>query len=97
MYFIELIAIQFVFGQICNVSFNYSNVQNTKQTQNLFHCVRQRIGMHYYQQPGKVSKMENHLGNDLQLVQESYYNVLFYFTCDFIYILLTIGTLFTFH
>ncbi len=41
--------------------------------------------------------MENHLGNDLQLVQESYYDVLFYFVCDFIYILLTIGTLFSFH
>ena len=41
--FIELIAVQFVFGQICNSSFNIANIQNTKQTQNLFHQVRQNI------------------------------------------------------
>lgn len=92
-----MIAVQFIFGQICNISFNYSNVQNTRQTQDLFHQVRQKIVAHYYQKPAKVSEMENHLGNDLQLVQESYYDVLFYFVCDFIYILLTIGTLFSFH
>lgn len=97
VYFIELIAVQFILGQICNVSFNYSNVQNTRQTQDLFHQVRQKIVAHYYQEPAKVSEMKNHLGNDLQLVQESYYDVLFYFVCDFIYILLTIATLFTFH
>lgn len=96
--FLELIAVQFVIGQICNVSFNLGSVQNTKQTQALFHQVRQRMVRHYYQQPAeKVSEMENHLGNDLQLIQESYYNVYFYFVCDFIYIILTIGTLFTFH
>lgn len=97
VYFVVLIAVQFIFGQICNISFNYSNVQNTRQTQDLFHQVRQKIVAHHYQKPAKVSEMENHLGNDLQLVQESYYDVLFYFVCDFIYILLTIGTLFSFH
>ena len=48
VYFIELIAVQFILGQICNVSFNYSNVQNTRQTQDLFHQVRQKIVAHYY-------------------------------------------------
>lgn len=96
--FLELIFVQFLIGQVCNVSFNWGSLQNTKQTQTLFHQVRQRIIRHYYQQPeDKVSEMENHLGNDLQLVQESYYNVYFYFVCDLIYIILTIGTLFTFH
>ncbi|CCI81516.1 ATP-binding cassette domain-containing protein [Lactobacillus hominis] len=95
--FLELIGMQFVFGQICNVSFNLASVENTKQTQNLFHSVRQRILHHYYQQPDKVSEMENHLGNDLQIIQDSYYHIYFYFLCDAIYIVLTIGTLFTFH
>lgn len=96
--FLELIFVQFLIGQVCNVSFNWGSLQNTKQTQTLCHQVRQRIIRHYYQQPeDKVSEMENHLGNDLQLVQESYYNVYFYFVCDLIYIILTIGTLFTFH
>lgn len=95
--FVELIAVQFVFGQICNSSFNIANVQNTKQTQNLFHQVRQNVVKHYYQKPDKVAEMENHLGNDLQMVQTSYYDVYFYFACDLIYIFFTIGTLFTFH
>lgn len=95
--FIELIAVQFVFGQICNSSFNIANVQNTKQTQNLFHQVRQNISKHYYQKPDKVADMENHLGNDLQMIQTNYYDVYFYFACDLIYVILTIGTLFTFH
>lgn len=95
--FIELIAVQFVFGQICNSSFNIANIQNTKQTQNLFHQVRQNIVKHYYRKPEKVADMENHLGNDLQMIQTSYYDVYFYFACDLIYIVFTIGTLFTFH
>lgn len=95
--FIELIAVQFVFGQICNSSFNIANVQNTKQTQNLFHQVRQNIAKHYYQKPDKVADVENHLGNDLQMIQTNYYDVYFYFACDLIYVILTIGTLFTFH
>ena len=41
--------------------------------------------------------MENHLGNDLQMIQTNYYDVYFYFACDLIYVILTIGTLFTFH
>lgn len=65
--FLELIFVQFLIGQVCNVSFNWGSLQNTKQTQTLFHQVRQRIIRHYYQQPeDKVSEMENHLGNDLQ-------------------------------
>ena len=95
--FIELIAVQFVFGQICNSSFNIANIQNTKQTQNLFHQVRQNIVKHYYRKPEKVADMENHLGNDLQMIQTSYYYVYFYFACDLIYIVFTIGILFTFH
>ncbi|WP_297820180.1 ABC transporter ATP-binding protein [uncultured Lactobacillus sp.] len=95
--FLILIAGQFVIGQICNVSYNLASVENTKQTQNLFHEVRQKIIHHYYQNPEKLSEMENHLGNDLQIIQDSYYSVYFYFLCDFIYIILTISTLFTFH
>lgn len=95
--FFELIAGQFVIGQICNSSFNIASVQNTKQTQCLFHEVRQDIVKHYYQKPDKVAEMENHLGNDLQMIQNSYYDVYFYFACDLIYVLFTIGTLFTFH
>ncbi len=95
--FVELIAMQFIIGQICNASFNVASVQHTEQTQNLFHQVRQNIVHHYYQKPVKVSEMENHLGNDLQMIQTSYYDVFFYFACDLIFIILTIGTLFTFH
>lgn len=95
--FIEMIGVQFIIGQICNSSFNIASVQNTKQTQNLFHNVRQKIVHHYYQKPDKVSEMENHLGNDLQMIQTSYYDVYFYFACDLIYVVFTIGTLFTFH
>lgn len=95
--FIALIGLQFAIGQICNVSFNLASVQNTRQTQQLFHRVRQRIIKHYYQSPTKVSQMENTLSNDLQLIQDNYYNLYFYFACDLIYVLLSIGTLFTFH
>lgn len=95
--FVEMIGLQFVVGQICNSSFNIASVQNTKQTQNLFHQVRQNIVKHYYQKPAKVAEMENHLGNDLQMIQSSYYDVYFYFACDLIYVVFTIGTLFTFH
>lgn len=95
--FLILIACQFIIGQICNSSFNLASVENTKQTQNLFHNVRQKVARHYYQHPEKLSEMENHLGNDLQIIQDSYYNVYFYFLCNVIYIILTIGTLFTFH
>lgn len=95
--FVELITGQFIIGQICNSSFNIASVQNTKQTQNLFHQIRQNIVKHYYQKPDKVAEMENHLGNDLQMIQTSYYDVYFYFACDLIYVVLTIGTLFTFH
>lgn len=96
-FFLELILVQFLIGQVCNISFNLGSVQNTKQTQALFHQVRQKMIRHFYQKPAKVSEMENHLGNDLQLIQENYYNIYFYFVCDLIYIILTIGTLFTFH
>ena len=95
--FIEMIGFQFIIGQICNSSYNIANVQNTKQTQALFHEVRQKLMHHFYQTPGKVSEMENHLGNDLQMIQTSYYDVYFNFACDLIYIAFTIGTLFTFH
>ena len=95
--FIEIIAGQFIIGQICNSSFNIASVQNTKQTQNLFHQVRQNMVRHYYQKPAQVAEMENHLGNDLQTIQSSYYDIYFYFACDLIYVFFTIGTLFTFH
>ena len=95
--FIELLALQFIVGQVCNASYNFASVQNTKQTQHLFHQVRQNILHHYYQTPAKVSEIENHLGNDLQLIESNYYGLFFNFTCDLIYTILTIGTLFTFH
>lgn len=95
--FVEIIAGQFVIGQICNLSFNIASVQNTEQTQSLFHQVRQNMIRRYYQKPDKVANMENHLGNDLQMIETSYYDVYFYFVCDLIYVLFTIGTLFTFH
>ena len=41
--FLELIFVQFLIGQVCNVSFNWGSLQNTKQTQTLFHQVRQPI------------------------------------------------------
>lgn len=77
-FFLELILVQFLIGQVCNISFNLGSVQNTKQTQALFHQVRQKMIRHFYQKPAKVSEMENHLGNDLQLIQENYYNIYFY-------------------
>lgn len=95
--FVEIIGLQFIIGQICNSSYNIANVQNTKQTQTLFHDVRQKMMHHFYQKPDQVSKMENHLGNDLQMIQSNYYDVAFNFACDLIYVVFTIGTLFTFH
>lgn len=96
--FIEILVLQFVFSQICNASYNFANVQNAIQTQNLFHQVRNRMLHHFYKEPAtKVSEMENHLGNDLQILQQNYYQNAFNFACDFIYVILTIGTLFTFH
>ncbi|RVU71589.1 MULTISPECIES: ABC transporter ATP-binding protein [Lactobacillus] len=96
-YFLLLLLVQFICGQICNVSFNVASVQSTKQTQALFHQVRAKILKHYYSQPTELSTMENNLGNDLQMVQERYFDRLFFFACDSIYVILTIGTLFTFH
>ena len=55
--FIEIIAGQFIIGQICNSSFNIASVQNTKQTQNLFHQVRQNMVRHYYQKPAQVAEI----------------------------------------
>lgn len=96
--FLAILGIQMIFEQICNASYNLANVQNAIQTQNLFHQVRSRMLRHFYQNPGqKVSEMENHLGNDLQILQQNYFNNVFNFACDFSYVILTIGTLFTFH
>lgn len=96
--FLELLLLQFICGQICNVSFNLSSIQNTKQTQAIFHQARKQILKHYYQKSTvKVAEIENHLNNDLQILQRDYFDRLFYFTCNLIYILFTIGTLFTFH
>lgn len=96
--FLELLLLQFLVGQICNVSYNLANVQNTIQTQKLFHQVREKMLRHFYQNPNqKVSEMENHLGNDLKIVQENYFANAFNFACDLSYVILTIGTLFTFH
>lgn len=96
--FLKLLLLQFIFGQICNISYNLANIQNTKQTQRLFHQVRQNLLHHFYRkQKLTVSAMKNNLSNNLQVLEDNYFNNYFNFACDFSYVILTIGALFTFH